>query len=158
MKLKIILAMLAVALIAAGCGSSAKQEPTQNETAKQESVDQPVAETPTASAENTLSKPVAKPAVKPSSPSPQPPAAPSKQPGVYTLSEVQSANSESKCWTTVGDNVYDISSFINKHPGGRAKVLALCGKDGTAPFTKQHGSFQQAIDTLASLKIGVLAK
>jgi cytochrome b involved in lipid metabolism len=62
------------------------------------------------------------------------------------------------CYTIVGDNVYDVTTFTSKHPGGSGKILSLCGKDGTEPFTRKHGTFQKAIDTLATMRIGTLAK
>ncbi|MFA6523172.1 MAG: cytochrome b5-like heme/steroid binding domain-containing protein [Candidatus Peribacteraceae bacterium] len=77
---------------------------------------------------------------------------------VLTMEDVAKHASAQDCYTVVGDNVYDVSAFTSKHPGGPDKIIALCGKDGTDPFTRKHGTFQKAIDTLATLRIGTLAK
>lgn len=79
-------------------------------------------------------------------------------PGVYTMAEVQANNSADSCWVAVGDVVHDVTDWVSKHPGGAQAILGICGTDGTAVFTAQHGSFEQAISTLASYKIGTLEK
>ncbi len=79
-------------------------------------------------------------------------------PGVYAMTEVQANNSADSCWVLVGDVVHDVTDWVSKHPGGAENILKICGTDGTAMFTAQHGSFEQAISTLASYKIGTLQK
>ncbi len=74
----------------------------------------------------------------------------------YTMDEVQAANTQDKCWTAVIGKVYDLTNFINKHPGGSKAVLGLCGKDGTSAFTKKHGGQPKPEQELAGLQIGVL--
>lgn len=76
----------------------------------------------------------------------------------YTLAQVAIHKNSSSCWTAINGNVYDLTSFINQHPGGVAKIVPLCGIDGTATFTAQHGGQGNPETQLASLKIGVLAK
>jgi len=60
------------------------------------------------------------------------------------------------CYTVINGGVYDVTSFANVHKGGSEKILALCGKDGTASFEKKHGGWEKALATLATLKIGTL--
>ncbi len=79
-------------------------------------------------------------------------------PGVYAMTEVQANNKADSCWVVVGDVVHDVTDWVSKHPGGAEAIKGLCGTDGTAVFTAQHGSFEQAISTLASYKIGTLQK
>lgn len=74
----------------------------------------------------------------------------------YSMTDVSAANSEQKCWTAVNGKVYDLTSFINKHPGGKANILKICGKDGTAAFGAQHSGQKRPESELASLQIGVL--
>lgn len=76
----------------------------------------------------------------------------------YTLKEVAKHNSSASCYTVVNNNVYDVTSFITKHPGGSSKILRICGKDGTASFTDQHGGQRKPEQELAGLQIGVLIK
>ncbi len=76
----------------------------------------------------------------------------------FTAADVSSHNSVSSCYVIVGEGVYDLTDWISKHPGGADNIIKLCGTDGTELFTKQHGSFQKAKDTLASYMIGDLVK
>lgn len=76
---------------------------------------------------------------------------------VYTLVEVAKHASAKDCWTTINGNVYDLTSFVGKHPGGEA-ILKVCGVDGTSLFMDQHGGQAKQENQLAGLEIGVLAK
>jgi len=76
----------------------------------------------------------------------------------YTLAEVAKHATAADCWTAVGGNVYNLTSFVSKHPGGVENITKICGKDGTAAFTAQHGTSENAQKVLATLKIGSLAK
>ncbi len=75
----------------------------------------------------------------------------------YTLAEVAKHSTKTDCWTTVNGNVYNLTSFVTKHPGGD-KILKICGIDGTATFTAQHGGQPNPEKMIATLKIGVVAK
>ncbi len=83
---------------------------------------------------------------------------PTKQPGTYTVAEVQAANTASKCWTVIRGKVYDLTSYLNAHPGGKANIMQVCGKDGTATFDSQHSGQGKPEDKLASLYLGILVK
>lgn len=76
----------------------------------------------------------------------------------FTMADVAAHNSQSSCYTTINGSVYDVTSWINQHPGGAEAILSLCGKDGTAAFTQQHGGQRRPEAELATFKIGVLAK
>lgn len=43
--------------------------------------------------------------------------------------EVQAHNSEKSCYVTIGAKVYDITSFVDDHPGGGDLILEYGGKD-----------------------------
>ena len=62
------------------------------------------------------------------------------------------------CWTAVNDGVYNLTPFVNQHPGGVANIARICGVDGTSAFTDQHGGERRPANELASLKIGALIK
>ena len=74
----------------------------------------------------------------------------------YTLAQVQTHNSASDCWTIVGSNVYNLTSYISAHPGGVGAISSICGVNGTATFTAIHGSSAGAQAALATLLIGTL--
>ena len=54
-------------------------------------------------------------------------------------------------------NVYDLTSYVSSHPGGSAVIKAICGKDGTAAFSGQHGGAKTPTSVLASFKLGALS-
>lgn len=86
----------------------------------------------------------------------------------FTLSEVAEHASKDDCWTVISGDVYDLTKFINRHPGGN-EILRACGTDGTTLFNSrktQDGQTvgsgaphsQAAKEQLAQLKIGKLNK
>lgn len=78
--------------------------------------------------------------------------------GGYTAADVAAHNSKSSCWSIINGNVYDLTSWIPKHPGGENAILQLCGTDGSAKFNGQHGGAAKQAGILAGFKIGVAAK
>lgn len=76
--------------------------------------------------------------------------------GSYTMAEVQAANSTTKCWSVINGAVYDLTTWISKHPGGEKEIEAICGKDGTAAFKKQHSSQREPNEDLSKFQIGTL--
>lgn len=46
-----------------------------------------------------------------------------------TQAEVQSHNSTKSCYVTVGNKVYDVTDFLDSHPGGADLILDYAGKD-----------------------------
>ena len=75
----------------------------------------------------------------------------------FSAIEVSKHASPGDCWTIIDGMVYDLTPFLNQHPGGSAAITGLCGTDGTAGFRGQHGSASAPNSQLESLKIGVLA-
>jgi cytochrome b involved in lipid metabolism len=76
----------------------------------------------------------------------------------YTLAEVAVHKDATSCWTAVNGKVYDVTTWIARHPGGQAAILSICGKDGSAAFNDQHGGQARPASELASFYIGTLAK
>jgi cytochrome b involved in lipid metabolism len=74
----------------------------------------------------------------------------------YTMEEVAKHNSKESCWTVIRGEVYDLTNWIDKHPGGADKILKICGKDGTDLFVRQHGDKEKPEKILESFEIGVL--
>ena len=46
--------------------------------------------------------------------------------------------SKADCWVALHGRVYDISGFIDDHPGGPESIVHLCGRDGTKEFAEIH--------------------
>lgn len=85
----------------------------------------------------------------------------------FTKAQVAEHNTEDDCWTIIRDGVYDITSYIPRHPGGD-EILRACGTDGTTLFETRTtesgetvgsgtGHSSNAQSQLESLKVGVLA-
>lgn len=76
----------------------------------------------------------------------------------YTMANVKANDSESSCWSVISGNVYNLTQWINSHPGGASRIRALCGTDGTSSFNAQHAGRSTPISTLAKYLLGPLAK
>lgn len=88
----------------------------------------------------------------------QNPTTPSSSAKSYTMETVATHNTQSDCWTTINGSVYNVTSWISKHPGGAGAIIGLCGKDGSSAFNGQHGGDRRPASELASFKIGALSK
>jgi cytochrome b involved in lipid metabolism len=76
----------------------------------------------------------------------------------FTMAEVATHNSTTSCYSVVDGSVYDLTSWIAKHPGGEAAIKRMCGVDGSAGFTKKHGGQDKPEATIAQFKIGELVR
>lgn len=87
---------------------------------------------------------------------------------VYAVEEVQDHNTAQDCWTIINGSVYDITSYVPRHPGGD-EILRACGEDGTSLFTQRTDSSGDAVGSgtphsssaesqLEQLKIGTVSQ
>lgn len=74
----------------------------------------------------------------------------------YSRKQVAAHNKASDCWTIVNGRVYNLTRYVAKHPGGRSRIVRICGKDGTSAFRGQHGSSGKPNRTLAAYRIGTV--
>ena len=74
----------------------------------------------------------------------------------YSMAEVATANTKSKCWTVISGKVYNLTDWITQHPGGEGAILSICGKDGTTAFNAQHGGQGRPAQELTTFLIGTL--
>ena len=93
----------------------------------------------------------------------QPTPKPSPEPDLttqtgYTMAKVKENNSASSCWSVINGNVYNLTQWINSHPGGKDAIRGLCGTDGTSSFNGKHRGQGNPTATLASYLLGPLAK
>lgn len=42
------------------------------------------------------------------------------------------------CWTCINGKVFNITPYVNFHPGGVDEIMKCAGRDGTALFNKYH--------------------
>jgi len=78
-----------------------------------------------------------------------------------TLSKAELAkhNSYKSCWLLISGKIYDVTTYLNSHPGGEAEILKTCGTDATVIYdnrdnTGTHSS--KARSMLADYYIGDL--
>ena len=57
-----------------------------------------------------------------------------------SLGDVLDHNTEENCWTKINNGIYNITSYIPIHPGGRQNILRACGIDATEIFNTKGGS------------------
>jgi cytochrome b involved in lipid metabolism len=89
-------------------------------------------------------------------PAPTEPAPGSTSEAGIGVAEVQKHNKANDCWSVIKGQVYDLTSYVNGHPGGASVINAICGKDGSASFAGQHGSAGKPNNVLASFLLGPL--
>ena len=72
---------------------------------------------------------------------------------VYSLEECSKHRSEKDCWLIIHGKVYDVTRFLDEHPGGYDIVVAASGKDGTEDF-EEIGHSTTAQEMLHDYYIG----
>ena len=73
-----------------------------------------------------------------------------------SISEVKKHNSRDDCWSIVSGKVYNLTSYVQQHPGGIELISSICGIDGSAAFSSQHGSSSKPNNVLTGLLLGSL--
>uniref|UniRef100_A0A7C9DWU4 Cytochrome b5 heme-binding domain-containing protein n=1 Tax=Opuntia streptacantha TaxID=393608 RepID=A0A7C9DWU4_OPUST len=53
---------------------------------------------------------------------------------VFKFEEVSRNNSKDSCWLIISGKVYDVTPFLDDHPGGDEILLTATGKDATEDF------------------------
>lgn len=74
----------------------------------------------------------------------------------YTLADVAHHATATDCWTVVNGVVYDLTRWIEAHPGGQQAIIAICGADGSAAFNRQHSGQPQLENVLEEYRLGTL--
>ncbi|KAI7860955.1 acyl-CoA dehydrogenase/oxidase [Circinella umbellata] len=72
----------------------------------------------------------------------------------FTREEVSRHTAEEDIWIIIDNVVYDMSSFIDMHPGGAFPILEFAGKDATEAFYSMHR--QEVLLKYNRYKIGTL--
>lgn len=79
----------------------------------------------------------------------------------YTIEEVQQHDTLNDLWTIYNNNVYDITGYVSRHPGG-STILNAAGKDIEEVWNSMgfgwHASNQRILNRLEEFKIGSLVE
>jgi cytochrome b involved in lipid metabolism len=73
----------------------------------------------------------------------------------FTMVEVAGHDNIDDCYLVIENKVYDVTGFIDQHPGGVDKIVSGCGKEMTGIFAKIHSN--KAWDLLKKFQVGVLS-
>ncbi|KAF7533169.1 hypothetical protein G7054_g7305 [Neopestalotiopsis clavispora] len=57
---------------------------------------------------------------------------------MLTVAEVAKHNSKESCWVIIAGYVYDVTEFLDNHPGGAAQILRYAGQDATEEYNLLH--------------------
>lgn len=84
---------------------------------------------------------------------------PSQTLPTLSRAEIASHNTAKSCYVTLGNNVYDVTDFLDSHPGGAGLVLEYAGKD-IADILKDedsHTHSDSAYEVLDESLVGFVA-
>ncbi|ORY82640.1 inositolphosphorylceramide-B C-26 hydroxylase [Protomyces lactucae-debilis] len=74
--------------------------------------------------------------------------------------ELEAHNSSKSCWVTLAtsDRVYDVTEFVDDHPGGGELILEYAGRDVDAIMRNEdsHAHSESAFEMMEDYAIGVL--
>lgn len=54
------------------------------------------------------------------------------------MAEVKQHNTAEDAWMVLGGRVYNITPYLNFHPGGADILVKAAGRDGSALFKRYH--------------------
>ncbi|KAA8497298.1 Delta(5) fatty acid desaturase A [Porphyridium purpureum] len=74
--------------------------------------------------------------------------------GKYTWQQVAQHCTEESAWIAVRGKVYDVTDFVDSHPGGRELLLLCCGRDATDLFVSYHPFTKKPEQVLKKFLIG----
>ncbi|GAN06956.1 cytochrome b5 type B-like isoform X1 [Mucor ambiguus] len=74
---------------------------------------------------------------------------------IYSLDDVSKHNTKNDLWMTIHNKVYNITEFVQEHPGGEEVLLDEAGKDATEAF-EDIGHSDEAREILEKYLIGTL--
>lgn len=72
---------------------------------------------------------------------------------VISLDEIKQHTTDKSCWLVVHGKVYDVTDFLEEHPGGYDIILTSTGKDATQDF-EEIGHSNSAKKLLEKYLIG----
>ncbi|XP_017466884.1 PREDICTED: cytochrome b5 [Rhagoletis zephyria] len=76
---------------------------------------------------------------------------------LYSREEISKHNTNKNTWLIIHNNVYDVSAFLNEHPGGEEVLIEQAGKEATENF-EDVGHSSDAREMMKKYKIGELVE
>lgn len=75
----------------------------------------------------------------------------------YTIEEISKHNQENDLWMVINGAVFNLTMYLDYHPGGAKKLMKGAGKDATALFNKYH-PWVNFHNLVGKLQIGYLVQ
>ncbi|KAJ1378032.1 Cytochrome b5-like heme/steroid binding domain [Sesbania bispinosa] len=72
---------------------------------------------------------------------------------IFTFDEVAKHNHKKDCWIIVNGKVYDVTPFLEDHPGGDEALLSAAEKDATTDF-EDVGHSDSAVEMMEKYFVG----
>nr|GMD31521.1 cytochrome B5 [Ipomoea batatas] len=72
---------------------------------------------------------------------------------VHSFEEVSKHNTKDDCWIIISGKVYNVTPYLDDHPGGDDVLLTATGKDATNDF-EDIGHSDDARETMKKYYIG----
>eukprot|EP01041_Mallomonas_annulata_P001765 gene1765-3416_t len=72
----------------------------------------------------------------------------------FTWQEVAKHNTAEDCWVIYNGKVYDITKWVDRHPGGREILQLTAGRDISIAFESYHPFTRKAHEVLPKYEIG----
>ncbi|KAH7909458.1 cytochrome b5-like heme/steroid binding domain-containing protein [Hygrophoropsis aurantiaca] len=76
---------------------------------------------------------------------------------IITLEELQANSKKESLYVLLHEKVYDVTKFIDEHPGGDEVIFAEAGKDATEAF-EDVGHSDEARELLPGMLVGEFEK
>jgi cytochrome b involved in lipid metabolism len=71
---------------------------------------------------------------------------------ILNAQEIAKHNNSADCWLIINQQVYNVTTYLNQHPGNASTILPYCGQDGTTAFDTKgrsagntHSSFANSL-------------
>ncbi|XP_010257977.1 PREDICTED: cytochrome b5-like [Nelumbo nucifera] len=74
---------------------------------------------------------------------------------IYTLQQAAEHNKRDDCWVVIDGKVYNVTDYLDEHPGGDDVLLAATGRDATEDF-EDAGHSNDARELMKAYCIGEL--
>lgn len=76
---------------------------------------------------------------------------------LFSMKEIKEHNDNKSTWVVIHNSVYDVTAFLNEHPGGEEVLLEQSGQDATEAF-EDVGHSSDARELMGQYKIGELVE
>ncbi len=69
-----------------------------------------------------------------------------------SFAELTAHDSIDDCWLAIGGNAYDVTGYIQEHPGGSRTIIPWCGLEATVAFLTEDGRGEHSEEAEALLR------